>query len=136
MKVTNITTGATSTTKTQAKKAGGNFAAYLGATNEVEAAETAQASGVGGINSLFMLQEIEDEGYSRKKATKRAGDMLDYLDEIRLGLLEGSLSPELLNRLTDLVKQWRENVNDPKLESIIDEIELRAAVELAKINSI
>jgi hypothetical protein len=137
MKVSGVNSGVNSTGKAQAKKTGaGGFASHLGGADEAEQVATVTASGITAINSLFMLQEVEDEVAPRKKAIKRGTNMLEYLDEIRLGLLSGSLSPDVVRRLDGLVKQWRENFNDPELEFLIDEIELRAAVELAKIESI
>jgi hypothetical protein len=59
--------------------------------------------------------------------------MLDKLEEIRLGLLLGTIPQSRLEQLAHLVRAQRELVNDPKLTAILDEIELRAAVELAKL---
>ena len=59
--------------------------------------------------------------------------MLDKLEEIRLGLLLGTIPQSRLEQLAHLVRAQREQVNDPKLTAILDEIELRAAVELAKL---
>jgi len=59
--------------------------------------------------------------------------MLDQLDELRHGLLDGSISEESLGNLSKLVRAKRENVDDPQLMEVLDEIELRAEVELAKL---
>jgi hypothetical protein len=59
--------------------------------------------------------------------------LLDRLDELRLGLLGGRLSMAALERLTLLVAENRGKVDDPRLTQILDEIEVRAAVELAKL---
>ena len=61
--------------------------------------------------------------------------MLDNLEEIRLGLLLGTIPVSRLEQLAQLVRAQREQVNDPKLTAILDEIELRAAVELAKLTA-
>jgi hypothetical protein len=39
-----------------------------------------------------------------------------------------------LEQLATLVRAKREQIDDPKLLAILDEIELRAAVELAKLS--
>ena len=59
--------------------------------------------------------------------------ILDILDEVKLALLDGGVSPEALGRLMDAVKLERGGADDPKLQSLLDEIETRAAVELAKL---
>ena len=53
--------------------------------------------------------------------------------EIRLGLLLGTIPQSRLEQLAHLVRAQREQLNDPKLTAVLDEIELRAAVELAKL---
>ena len=60
-------------------------------------------------------------------------DLLDELDQIRIGLLTGSLPRATLERLAARVEAKRHRVDDPSLIQILDEIELRAAVELAKL---
>jgi hypothetical protein len=63
---------------------------------------------------------------------RRAGDMLDLLDDIRVGLLEGRVPRGKLEGLLRMVQSRRDEVVDPRLSAVLDEIELRAAVELAK----
>jgi hypothetical protein len=46
--------------------------------------------------------------------------------------LAGALSRRSLERLTALVATERAHAVDPRLASVLDEIELRAKVELAK----
>ena len=57
---------------------------------------------------------------------------LDALDELRMALLTGRLPTNLLHEMEQLVIEQRQQTTDPYLEEILDEIELRAAVELAK----
>ncbi len=63
---------------------------------------------------------------------QRASDILDRLDELRHGLLMGTLTRRDIEKLAQLVRLRREQVNDPRLTEILDQIELRAEVELAK----
>jgi hypothetical protein len=134
MKVPVVGSGATTSGKIQNKKNSGvSFSSYLSESETAEPVSAAAAGGVSSVNSLFMLQEVEeDEERTRKKAVARGQTMLEYLDEVRIELLTGSMSDGLLKRLEGLIKQWRENSLDPKLEEIISEIELRSQVELAK----
>ncbi len=59
--------------------------------------------------------------------------MLDLLDEVKLSLLDGEPTTTALERLTRAVRSERAETGDPGLEGLLDEIETRAAVELAKL---
>ncbi|MBL9036600.1 MAG: flagellar assembly protein FliX [Rhodospirillaceae bacterium] len=93
------------------------------------------AVGLGGVSTVLALQGTPDstERRARRKAIERGDTMLDNLEEIRLGLLLGTIPVGRLEQLAQLVRARREQVNDPALTAILDEIELRAAVELAKL---
>ncbi len=94
------------------------------------------AVGLGGVSTVLALQGTPDstERRARRKAVERGDAMLDTLEELRLGLLLGTIPLSRLEQLGQLVRVRREQVNDPKLTAILDEIELRAAVELAKLS--
>ena len=62
-------------------------------------------------------------------------DILDRLDEIRHGLLSGSLSLAQVTGLANLVRSRRATIADPRLRDVLDEIELRAEVEIAKLTA-
>jgi hypothetical protein len=50
-----------------------------------------------------------------------------------LALLAGSLSPGQISELQRVVSTERGLVTDPRLLAVLDEIDLRARVELAKL---
>ena len=60
--------------------------------------------------------------------------MLDVLEDLRSAMLDGRLSQGQLVGLQRLVAERRDPSNDAALEATIDEIELRTAVELAKLD--
>lgn len=101
-----------------------------------EAAESAQAPSqiaappsVGGILSI---QEV-DAGQTRKgRAIRRSHRMLDALEELRISLLMGEVPLDQLEQVRTRMREQKEQVNDPHLREIINEIDIRAAVELAK----
>ena len=93
-------------------------------------------SPVAGVDSLLALQEVPDATGKHSPGVRRAEDLLDRLDEVRLGLLEGSIPRDRLENLVDMVRAKREGVDDPRLNALLDEIELRAAVELAKLDQL
>jgi len=92
--------------------------------------------GLGGLTAVLAVQESPDQltRRARRRAQERADEILDHLDEIRIGLLLGTIPASRLAGLASLVRAKREQVDDPRLDQILDEIELRAAVELAKLD--
>ena len=89
---------------------------------------------IASVDALIALQEVPGLTTGRAKAVRRGRDMLDLLDEVRDGLLSGIVSRGTLQRLLSLVNARREAFADPSLGSVLDDIELRARVELAKLN--
>ena len=59
--------------------------------------------------------------------------ILDVLDEIKVGLLSGDIGGGDLDRLRRAIRDERELTDDPRLEAVLNDIELRAAVEMAKL---
>lgn len=84
-----------------------------------------------GIDALLALQAVEDPLLARKKAVRRGNALLDTLESIKADLLMGQVSEGRLNQLMVLIGQARER-NLPDIDGLLDDIELRARVELAK----
>ena len=108
-----------------------NFASELSQPAAPGGAAPARAAGV--IDGILALQEVDEDGRGKGAHIARGEEMLDRLDEIRAGLLSGRLNPTALERLLDQVRNRSQTVSDPGLREILEEIELRAAVELAKL---
>jgi hypothetical protein len=100
---------------------------------EENAAPVSGAGSTFGINPLMALQEVDDALTGKRKARQRAESILDMLDELRMGLLTGTFPRERLGDLVRLVQSRRAQVDDPRLLEILDEIDLRAQVEIAKL---
>ncbi len=126
-------TGASDTTKKKpAKKGVGGFSDLLSAS-EVEESSTSGTSSVSSTSQLLFMQEVDDEEFQKKQAVTQGFDALKYLDNIRMGLLCGTLSKDALIGLESVIEKFRKNFSDPQLSNILDEIELRAKVEIAKL---
>jgi hypothetical protein len=82
---------------------------------------------------LLGLQEVDDVTERRSRAKKRATGLLDQLDDIRNCLLMGEMPAHQLYALRDRIARDKVDVDDPKLKELMEEIELRAHVELAKL---
>lgn len=96
-------------------------------------------AGVAPVDALISLQEVETATDGKSKAVVRAEAMLDILDDLKLSLLIGDIPKHKLQQLLKLVDQRRDSqtqFQDPRLAQVLDEIELRARVELAKYERI
>lgn len=86
------------------------------------------------IDGLFVLQEVVDELTGKRRAVLRGDKLLDELEELRLGLMSGTMPRSQLEALRQLAREHGPTIDDPKLASILSDIELRVAVELAKLD--
>ncbi|HTZ79850.1 MAG TPA: flagellar assembly protein FliX [Stellaceae bacterium] len=110
---------------------GVEFSAGIG--EEQPASAPAAARPMSPVDGLFALQEMPDALAERRRAVKRAGTLLDKLDELRLALLSGRLPMSQIAELQRVVSSARGSLDDPRLIEVLDEIDLRAQVELAKL---
>jgi hypothetical protein len=111
-----------------------SFAGHL-TTGEGAAVDAPAASSpLFGVSSLALLQEVDNETEGRKRrARMRAEELLDRLDVLRLQLLSGEISRDNLLVLARLIQSRREDGLDPQLSALLDDVELRVQVELAKL---
>ncbi len=134
MKVDKFSSIGATAPKRQARKtdsAAGDFAKAL--AGEAESAAPGAAPAVAPTDALLSLQEVPDAVARNARARRHGEDLLDRLDELRLNLLLGRLSPGRIEALARAVAAQRDQASDPRLAEILEEIELRAAVELAKL---
>jgi hypothetical protein len=97
-----------------------------------QASPSAALNTVSSLDALLALQEAPGPMERRRRAVKRAGKLLDILDSVKLTLLEGGSPSTMLNALQQAANEARGETDDSGLEGVLDEIETRAAVELAK----
>lgn len=116
--------------------AGGEFAKALGESSGGQSQHVSMALSVSSLSVVLAVQETPDaaKGKAKQRARDRGLKMLDFLEEIRIGLLTGAIPKDRLEQLAQMVRAKREQIDDPELTAILDEIELRAAVELAKLS--
>ena len=94
---------------------------------------TTSIGAIGAMGGLLGAQEVDEREAKRHKAVKKGRLTLDVLSQLRDALLIGSLPHSTIAQLEHLVAQERQLNNDPPLNDILNEIEVRAAVELAKL---
>jgi hypothetical protein len=84
------------------------------------------------LDSLIALQGVDDFKERKKRAVRKGRNALDVLDQLKLGLIDGSIDQGTLARLKVASEGLNEGSGDAGLDAIMGEIDLRVAVELAK----
>jgi len=137
MKVTGYgTIKPTSTTrKRDGTSSGVSFGDFLSSAQSTTSGNStvSDVSATASLSSLLALQEISEEERRRQQVIKRGKDMLDSLDRLRQQLLMGEIPAHMLGELSQQLEQQKQEITDPRLMQLIEEIELRLAVELAKL---
>ncbi|MBV9347222.1 MAG: flagellar assembly protein FliX [Pseudolabrys sp.] len=87
---------------------------------------------VSSVDALIALQGVEDSTERRKRAVKNGRQALDVLDNVKLGLIDGSLDQSTLGRLKAAAEGLKGTSGDVGLDAVLAEIGLRVEVELAK----
>jgi len=110
--------------------AGSGFASELAGTGG--AGGITGGAAIGASSAIIALQSVGTGPVGERRARERATLLLDLLDEVRIGLLDGGLPERVLHDLARVIGRTRGQIQDPGLGVVLDEIELRARVELAK----
>lgn len=104
--------------------------------SEQEAPQNAPATttlrSVSSLDGLMALQGIESPTERKKRAVAKGRNALDVLDDLKLGMLDGSLDPSTMARLKVAADGLAEETGDAGLDAVMGEIGLRVAVEIAK----
>ncbi len=129
-----------SVSKPSAKKSspasGADFVSELKKAAETqEPKEVTETAVTQPVDAVLAIQEVSDQGdqKSRNMAKEYGLELLDRLERIREGLLIGAIPKQELTDLAQAMRQQRRQTDDPQLNAIIDEIELRAEIEIAKL---
>jgi hypothetical protein len=90
------------------------------------------------LDALLTLQETTGPLERRRRAMRRASDILDALDDLKLNLLDEGANDvhAVMGRLQRSVRETRNHTDDPGLDDVLEQVEVRAAVELAKREAI
>ena len=85
------------------------------------------------LDAIVPVDSATIEEQHKNLAKGRAVFILDRLEDIRQGLLLGAVSQSGLQELARTIREARGETLDPKMSDILDDIELRAKIELAKL---
>ena len=114
------------------QRASGGQAFAIGRSEApARASQPTLISSVTSISALLAIQAVEDPTQGRRKAVRRGTSMLDQMDAIKADLLVGQVNVERLNGLVRMIGEAR-NRSETELDAVLDDIELRVRVELAK----
>jgi Class II flagellar assembly regulator len=128
----NGTTQATPANSTR-RSSSSSFSLPDDMTLTTETRATVAPKATANIDALLALQGIEeDPAERRRRSVARGNGALDVLDQLKLGLLSGSLDLSMVSRLRDAAANLKTSSGDPGLDAVLSEIELRVEVELAK----
>jgi len=135
----NNTGGINSTSKLTKKgkiSGGGDFGSILESALADEASDVHDSMPVQGANPFLAIQQVSDEESRQQKQIKYGNDLLNGLERIREQLLIGEVS---IHELKKMEKQLNNQNNsafmEPRLKDIINQIETRVAVEIAKLEA-
>jgi class II flagellar assembly regulator FliX len=113
------------------RAAGGGF---MVSEEQTPRGSTAAASlrSISTLDALMALQGVEDPAERKKRAVAKGRNALDVLDKLKLALIDGSVDSSTLSRLKVASEGLTEETGDSGLDTVLGEIDLRVAVELAK----
>ena len=134
MKVTGPTGTQSTSAARPARGAGGGFSLTQTGSASAPASPAASTSvgGVSDVSALMALQGVESATEHRRRAIRRGGGLLDRLDQLKLAMLSGEAGEGALESLGRMLREERPLDVDEGLNGLLEQIDLRAAVELAK----
>jgi len=109
------------------------FRQHIGDDGAPATSGPAASGTLASLGSLLSIQEVPDSTAERKRAVQHGDRLLDELRELQIGLAQGWLPEDMLRNLSQMLNRPRPAIDDPDLNMVLDEIEVRAAVELAKL---
>lgn len=117
------------------KRAGASSASGFSVPAEGPAKATASApvSGVTSLDAILALQVEESPTQRRARQSKRGQDALDLLERLEEALLLGH-APGALRAELERVQKGAETTGEAGLDDVLREIDIRLAVESAKLD--
>ncbi|MGI9386605.1 MAG: flagellar assembly protein FliX, partial [Methyloligellaceae bacterium] len=85
------------------------------------------------IDAIVALQSVGPEAEARSQAVAQGSAVLDLLDDLKVQLLAGNITKSQIGRLAVTVQSRPDYSDDLRLQDLLDHIDLRARVELAKL---
>ena len=114
-----------------------DFSQYINLGGAQESTGAAATQSIAQLDVLLAVQGADDPAAraAKKRVRERASNILSELEKIRVCMLTGSLTVGHMIDVADVVAGHRDKIHDPQLTALMDEIDLRAQVELAKMRA-
>jgi len=125
--------GSSSAAGKAGKTAAPGFAPAADAPQRAAAATPTGA--VTSLDSILALQGAEDPMQRRARQRRRGAEALDTLEELERGLLLGR-APGGLKAKLEALQGRSEKTGDEDLDAVLHEIDVRLAVEAAKLERV
>lgn len=132
MQVGNIGTDKISSAKRKNKASLGSVFGLPSQEEDVES-QTVNQTKVN-VGSLWQLQAYDDWSVDVDNMKEKGGKLLDELNNLRLCLLNEELGKADIESLSMALENTEIDLQFPELQEVLDEVRLRAAVELAKLS--
>jgi len=86
------------------------------------------------VDAVLAIQTVGDatSGGANARARQWGLDTLDALERVRTDLLLGGIPKDRLINLAQIVSERRQRADDPSLNELFDDIEMRFRDEIAK----
>lgn len=132
MRITGTNATSLSATPSAARRAGGGTFSLSNSETPSGTSSAAGLRSIANLDGLLALQGIDDLLERKKRGAAKGRRALDVLDELKLGMIDGSLDTSTVARLKVVAEGLTESTGDAGLDGVLAEIDLRVAVELAK----
>lgn len=86
------------------------------------------------IDALFLNLDQRRKG--QRQAIEKSDQILNQLNNLRMGIITGSIPRETLENITALLQTHSQSITEEPLRTLILEVETRAKVELAKLEKL
>ncbi|MGB0935683.1 MAG: flagellar assembly protein FliX [Alphaproteobacteria bacterium] len=127
VKIESTRPGSTSSIKKAKGKAStSSFSASVGGASSADA--PSMTSPVSATQAMVMLQEVD----AITLASERGKKLLNYLQALQLQLFDDEVNSKTLHDLALMARDKIDDCQDPALQDILERIEQRVCVELAK----
>lgn len=123
---------ALATAPKSARRAGGGSFSVSEEESTRSSGATSSLRSVSTLDALMALQGVDDPTERKKRAVAKGRNALDVLDDLKVGLIDGSVDGSTLARLKVAAEGLSDGSGDTALDQVLGEIDLRVAVELAK----
>ena len=121
----------------KAKKSGKADATFANMVADAsqEASSAAATQSIAKVDALLAVHGAESatERSAKRRMRERGEKVLRQLDHLRLAILTGNLTLGQVLDVADVVASHRENITDAGMTAVLDEIDLRAQIEIAKM---